>query len=567
MKRAVLYLRVSTAEQAERDGNPEGYSIPAQREACQRKAQLMEVQVVDEYVDHGESARSADRPQLQAMLDRIEGQQDVHYVIVHKVDRLARNRLDDVTINVRMQQAGAALVSVSESIDATPSGQFLHAIMAANAEFFSRNLAQETKKGLRQKFESGGTVGLAPLGYLNTVERVQGQDVRSVTFDPDRASLVRWAFERYASGQVSIDQLHDELVSRGLTQRPTRKRPAKPISASTLYRILTNRYYLGYVTFEGVERRGLHEPLVPEELFSRVGQILKAHALAGERDRKHHHYLKGSIFCGRCGSRLVYSLARGKSGGHYPYFFCTGRQRRNGCKQRHVPVTAIEEAVLRYYMRIELPAEQAPRVRARLTSEHHAQQAGLRREAERSARRLTALENQRLALLQAYYAGAVTLDLLKREQDRLTAEFAQAQSAVASASVKETDAERVIALAVELGTDCGLAYLQAGDQERRDFNQAFFEKIYIKDGDEVAGVDYTPAFQDVMNRSRNASDPSPAPEELRPEGNACRPEQRFSRPGFEYAALGVSEGTRTPDRLDHNQELYQLSYAHQDRRE
>src|SRR4051794_34300468 len=112
MKRAVLYLRVSTDEQAGRDNTPEGYSIPAQRAACQRKAEMMEVSIVGEYVDQGESARSADRPQLQAMLGRLEETRDIDYVIVHKVDRLARNRFDDVTISVQLEQAGASLVSV-----------------------------------------------------------------------------------------------------------------------------------------------------------------------------------------------------------------------------------------------------------------------------------------------------------------------------------------------------------------------------------------------------------------------------------------------------------------------
>jgi site-specific DNA recombinase len=46
---AVIYLRVSTKEQAQRDGDPEGYSIPAQREACRRKAGSLGAAVVQEF--------------------------------------------------------------------------------------------------------------------------------------------------------------------------------------------------------------------------------------------------------------------------------------------------------------------------------------------------------------------------------------------------------------------------------------------------------------------------------------------------------------------------------------
>src|SRR5579875_3375561 len=88
---AVMYLRVSTKEQAEKDGESEGYSIPAQRDACRRKAQALHADVIEEFIDAGESAKSADRPDLQRLLEFVS-QHKVDYVIVHKIDRLARNR-------------------------------------------------------------------------------------------------------------------------------------------------------------------------------------------------------------------------------------------------------------------------------------------------------------------------------------------------------------------------------------------------------------------------------------------------------------------------------------------
>jgi len=85
---AVVYLRVSTKEQAQRGGEAEGFSIPAQREACRRKAEQLGARVVEEFIDAGESARSADRPSLQRLLKYVF-EQAVDFVIVHKVDRLA----------------------------------------------------------------------------------------------------------------------------------------------------------------------------------------------------------------------------------------------------------------------------------------------------------------------------------------------------------------------------------------------------------------------------------------------------------------------------------------------
>src|SRR5271168_4274603 len=87
---AVIYLRVSSREQAEKGGEAEGYSIPAQREACRRKAKALDAAVIEEFVERGESAKTADRPELQRLLEFVT-EQPVKYVIVHKVDRLARN--------------------------------------------------------------------------------------------------------------------------------------------------------------------------------------------------------------------------------------------------------------------------------------------------------------------------------------------------------------------------------------------------------------------------------------------------------------------------------------------
>ena len=71
----------------------------------------------------------------------------VDYVLMHKLDRLARSRADDVAITRAIHDAGARLVSTTEGIDTTPNGVLLHGIMASIAEFYSRNPAQEVMKG------------------------------------------------------------------------------------------------------------------------------------------------------------------------------------------------------------------------------------------------------------------------------------------------------------------------------------------------------------------------------------------------------------------------------------
>lgn len=216
-KRAVSYIRVSTRGQAERGGAEEGFSIPAQREANKRKAASLGALIVKEFVDRGESARSANRPELQKMLRYLRETPGIDFCIVHKLDRLARNRADDVEINKAFDEAGVRLISTSENIDQTPGGMLLHGIMSSIAEFYSRNLANEAIKGMRQKAQNGGTISKAPLGYRNIRTRdEQGREVRTVELDPERAPLMRLAFSEYATGRWTVRQLAEHLSGLGL---------------------------------------------------------------------------------------------------------------------------------------------------------------------------------------------------------------------------------------------------------------------------------------------------------------------------------------------------------------
>jgi site-specific DNA recombinase len=483
---AVIYLRVSSKEQAEKGGEAEGYSIPAQREACKRKAESLNVAVVEEFVDRGESAKTADRPELQRLLDYVT-HQPVKYVIVHKVDRLARNRADDVAINLALKQAGVELVSVSENIDQTPSGLLLHGIMSSIAEFYSRNLATEVIKGCVQKAKNGGTPGRAPIGYLNVRRIENGREVRTVEIDSERGPLMAWAFETYAAGEWTIRNLLAELTRRGLTTAPGPGSPGRPLAVSHLHKLLRHPYYVGLVRYQGVVYPGKHEPLVTPETFAEVQKLLTAKHLAGEKQREHRHYLKGSIYCGQCGSRLLVCHAKGR-GGTYPYFICSGRQRdKTSCQQRAIRIEQAENAIAAYYATVQLPAEEVARLQAFLGEELTKLRLHADRERSTAERRLHKLEGERKKLLDAHYADAIPLDLLKSEQARIAAEVASIEGRLVAVEGDFKTAEINMQRALARAGDCEAAYGEASDKLRRQFNLAFFKRLLIGDDYTVTG--------------------------------------------------------------------------------
>ena len=522
-KRAVSYLRVSTREQARRGGRDEGFSIPAQRAANKRKALAMGAIIAKEFVEGGVSATTTRRPALQSMLTYLEEEtaagRAIDYVIVHKLDRLVRNRYDDTTLGRRFDELGVRLVSTSENIDQTPGGLLLHGIMASIAEFYSANLSNEVKKGMDEKVRSGGCIGRAPLGYRNTTTHINGQEARTVTVDDQRAPLVTWAFRAYATGQWTLKSLAAELEARGLTTAPTAKLPEKPLSVQSLDKLLRNTFYIGQVTYRGAVYQGNHQPLISREVFDAVQLVLAGHA-NGERTLKHPHYLKSTIYCGICGSRLIITNATPKNV-TYEYFVCLGRhsKKQPDCTFRAALAEQIEDEVARLYQRIRLH----PAARRQLEQTLHAQLTELSEQTAQELDDLTAnrrrLERQREKLLQAHYADAIPLETLKTEQARITRELTAIQRRQAALNQDLDTKQGLITQALDLAQHTAHAYQQAPDHIRRLLNQTLFDKIYITPDDHTGRLTTTartqPPFDTILKdraepTDDNASAPAPA---------------------------------------------------------
>jgi site-specific DNA recombinase len=480
--RCVIYLRVSTKEQVEKDLTEEGFSIAAQREACVRRIRDEGWELVDEYVDKGESARTADRPQLRAMLARIGEDADVEAVVVHKIDRLARNMEDHVAIRALLRRRGVALVSVTENLDETASGRLVEGIHALMAEFYSANLANEVRKGMGQKAKLGGYPHKAPLGYLNLREPIGGRQVAHIVPDPERAPLVKAAFELYATGEWTVERLAEEMAHRGLRNRGRDGHySAKALTVSGLAHLLAHRAYVGVVEWDGVTYPASHEPIVERATFDKVQELLAARAVRGTRERRHHHYLKGLLVCGVCNRRLSIQHSKGT----YTYFYCLGQKdRRNpsGCQERYIAADQLEAEVEDLYGRIEVPDDWAEGLREAIASEVATHHEDTTAERELLARRREHAEAERFKLLEAYYANAIDVQMLRHEQDRIGAELRAIEARQTTLDASLEDWQEVMDLALRFSTRCGAAYRRGGDRTRRLFNAAVLDEVHVRDG-------------------------------------------------------------------------------------
>jgi site-specific DNA recombinase len=487
--KAVIYLRVSTKEQAE-----EGYS--AQAEACRRFIADKGWDVADEYVDRGESARTADRRQLEAMLARLAEDPSIDCLVVHKLDRLARNLEDHAAVRAALRKAGVQLHSVTESLEDSASGKLVEGILASIAEFYSANLGQEIRKGMDQKAAQGGWPVRAPFGYRNVRRDGPGRRGESVLEPDHQAPIVVWAFERYAAGTLSLASLTEQLAEKGL-----RNRLGNPPGLSAIHQMLRNPVYAGVVRWKGVEREGTHPPLISRDLFDKAQSVLDAHSSGGERGWKHDHHLKGTLVCAECGSCLYYVVAKGRFG----YFRCVGRNTgRTRCPQgRYVPAAELEREVEVLYEGVRVP----PALRRRLERVLRVEVAERERHRAEATvflgRRLRQLANEREKLLRAYYADAIDVATLKREQARINAEVTEAESQLVNDREKLAQAKQIIDLALDLAKDCAASYRRAKPEVRKMWNRAFFRTVLVRDG-AIADFTYEEPFASLLGSHKGS---------------------------------------------------------------
>jgi site-specific DNA recombinase len=229
-KTAVIYLRVSSAGQFNKAHDPEGYSIPAQREICIRHAERLGARVIAEYVELGKSATTANRPQLQRMLGELS-ELKPDYVIFYDLSRSARDEFDAFWLLREITEHGAKLESTQEDVDNSAEGMLKFTMHTAFNAYRSRNDGKKVKVGVERKHTEGGSHGPARLGYLNVRENVNGRDVASIAVDPERSPMIQLAFDLMATGDHTLSTLTELLKDMGLRTRPTPTRPSRALSA------------------------------------------------------------------------------------------------------------------------------------------------------------------------------------------------------------------------------------------------------------------------------------------------------------------------------------------------
>ena len=337
MGKVFAYARVSTPRQGER-----GVSLPEQRDAILHYAERQGLEIV-RWFEEQESASKKGRPAFNQMLQLLR-LGIAHGVVIHKIDRSARN-LEDWNDIGKLVDAGVDVRFATESIDLkTTSGRLSADIQAVVAAHYSRNLREEVKKGFYGRLKQGFYPMRAPIGYLD-----QGA-AKLKTLDPVQAPLVKSAFELYGNGAYSLPALAREMFRRGL-----RNRNSGNVTINGLSTILRNPFYVGLIRImkTGQTFKGSHEPLISVALFERAQATL-----SGKRvDRIQNHVFAYSriVRCATCNYSLIAERQKG-----YVYYRCHNRPFKTPavCPPTSIREEQLDESVLNILATIQLSEEE-----------------------------------------------------------------------------------------------------------------------------------------------------------------------------------------------------------------
>ena len=346
--KAVLYARVSSEKQAEKD-----LSISAQLKALRDYASKHDYQIVREFIDEAESARTADRPSFQEMI-ALARSKERHFdvVLVWKLSRFARNREDSIIYKSFLRKRGIQVISINEQVDDSPAGLLLEGVIEVIDEFYSANLSQEAKRGLREAVSRGYFPGgTTPIGY-KLIEVDDGRAKRkSLALDNDLAPVVKRIFDLCLEGNGS-----KEIANRLNNENIGTKAGALWTKATILY-ILKNKIYTGDLVWPSESRlrkgekqiihRDHHSSIVNHETFEKVQRIISDRSFSNVHPRRinSNYLLSGILFCESCGKAMLGGTAKS---GQYRYYGCYSRLRisDSACDCKPVNSNKIESAII-----------------------------------------------------------------------------------------------------------------------------------------------------------------------------------------------------------------------------
>lgn len=308
---AVIYARYSSSKQND------SYSIEEQLDSCTKKATQEKYTVIKSFEDRAQSAKTMDRPALASLLAYImDKKNNVDALFIYDISRLSRNQIDFAIIKKELSKTGVIVHSVNGVPNDSLEGDLVQDILARVSQYKNEIDAVKIKGGMRNRVLAG--YALRPVRGYKWNKDASG---RSIIVPDDTFDIFRSLWLKIANEKLTIAQAL-KYVNKFI--------PKSKLTKSSLSRLLENKLYFGILSYPNYpeEVRGIHKPMIDEETFWKVREILtgRSHLKTKFRQKVNPDFpLTRNLFCPHCKGSISAAKSKGKNR-YYNYYFCRNRK-------------------------------------------------------------------------------------------------------------------------------------------------------------------------------------------------------------------------------------------------
>lgn len=387
--KAIIYTRVSSREQEET-----GYSLDAQVKLLKDYASKNRFEAIKVFrISESASGRQI-RKTFNEMLE-YANKHKISAILCEKIDRLTRNIKDAAIVSDWIAEDEARQVHfVKENFILSKNTKahenLVWDMKVAISRFYTNNLSEEVKKGQKEKLAQGWLPAKPPLGYKTIGEKGHKTHI----FDEEKAPFIRKAFELYATGNYSLNELVKVVYREGL-----RSRRGGKVDRSRIHKMLSDPFYYGKNRWNGQISDGEHDPLISKDLFDEVQKYL-TRKIGSPQYKKHYPVFKAKIKCEECEATITWEIQKGHWYGHHsPY-----EKYKNCTKKLYIRQEKVEEQLFPYFDKVAPTNERVLKVLEKALKESHTdeikyyqvQRDGLNAQFERIQRRLEAIYEDKI---------------------------------------------------------------------------------------------------------------------------------------------------------------------------
>jgi site-specific DNA recombinase len=486
--KAAIYARVSS------DSQDVDLSISAQLRALRDYAAKHDYEIAREFVDEAESGRTASRPAFKELiaLARIH-EPPFEAVLVWKLNRFSRSRVDSVTYKTLLKSKGIKVISINEPLDDSPSGKLLEGVIESIDEFYSANLGQDIKRGMRENAQRGFFNGSMPPYGLHKVGIRDGAKTR-YKLQPDSENsvsvhVVRGIFD------MALRDIGCKEIAKALNKEGIRTSTGQLWGKTTVHKVLTNEAYCGTLVWGGrpghpairsgeppMKVENAWPAIIDKENFNQVQAKMgsKKPSVTHPRTLPSPYLLSGLLYCS-CGHAMI---GRSAKSCHYHYYTCNGgyKQGKDCCEARALPKDWLEHVVINQVQDNVLNQECLEELVKLVNEELDSTHGILRDRLDTIDAELNEVKIKLSKLYGALETGKLSLDdlaprikELRTRQDELSKARIQTEADIVAQGAIHVDAEVVKSYAEDLKN----LLQEANITESKAFLRSFIKRVEI----------------------------------------------------------------------------------------